>query len=86
MTDHKEPKKKSSTRTNMEPAARDHDIPSADNLLFRLKPLAGGSVKTDVLSGLGEIKVVKGDGIIGETLSIEEEMEFLRNQREAWNS
>ena len=38
----------------------------------------------DVLAGLGEIRVVKGDGIIKESISIEEEMEFLRKQREAW--
>jgi len=40
----------------------------------------------DVMAGLGEIKVVKGSGLIGESISIEEEMEFLRKQREAWKS
>ena len=39
----------------------------------------------DVLVGLGEIKVVKSGSLIGESISIEEEMEFLRKQREAWN-
>jgi len=39
----------------------------------------------DVLTGLGEIRVVKGDDVIGETLSVEEEMEFLRKQRELWS-
>jgi len=40
---------------------------------------------TDVLSGLGEIKVVNENGAIGESISIEEELEYLRKQREAWN-
>ena len=40
----------------------------------------------DVLSGLGEIKVVKGNGLTAQSFSFEEEMEFLRKQREAWNS
>jgi hypothetical protein len=40
----------------------------------------------DVLSGLGGITVVKDSGVISESISIEEEMEFLRKQREAWNS
>ena len=40
----------------------------------------------DVLSGLGGIQVVKDNDVIGESISIEEEMEFLRKQREAWNS
>lgn len=40
----------------------------------------------DVMAGLGEIKVVKGSGLVGESISIEEEMEFLRKQREAWKS
>lgn len=39
----------------------------------------------DVLVGLGEIKVVKSGNLMGESISIEEEMEFLRKQREAWN-
>ena len=39
----------------------------------------------DVLVGLGEIKVVKSGSLMGESISIEEEMEFLRMQREAWN-
>ena len=29
--------------------------------------------------------IIKGDGIIKESISIEEEMEFLRKQREAWS-
>jgi hypothetical protein len=40
----------------------------------------------DVLAGLGEIKVVKGNGLTAQSFSFEEEMEFLRKQREAWNS
>lgn len=39
----------------------------------------------EVLAGLGEIKIVEGAGAAGEVLSIEEEMEFLRQQRKAWN-
>jgi SulP family sulfate permease len=35
----------------MEPAAKDHDIPSASDLTFRLKPLGGSSLKNDLLSG-----------------------------------
>ncbi len=40
----------------------------------------------DVLTGLGEIKVVKGNGLTEQSFSFEEEMDFLRKQREAWNS
>jgi len=40
----------------------------------------------DVLAGLGEIRVVKDSSLASETFSIEEEMEFLNKQREAWNS
>lgn len=40
----------------------------------------------DVLTGLGGIVVVKDNGVISDSISIEEEMEFLRKQREAWNS
>lgn len=40
----------------------------------------------DVLAGLGEIKVVKDSSLPGESFSIEEEMEFLSKQREAWES
>jgi hypothetical protein len=40
----------------------------------------------DVLAGLGGIQVVKDNSVISESISIEEEMEFLRKQREAWNS
>jgi SulP family sulfate permease len=39
-------------RHHLEPAARDHDIPSADNLTFRLKPLSSSSINSDILSGL----------------------------------
>ncbi|RJQ48791.1 MAG: hypothetical protein C4530_24155 [Desulfobacteraceae bacterium] len=39
----------------------------------------------DVLTGLGEIKVVNENGAIGESISIDEELEYLRKQREAWN-
>jgi len=40
----------------------------------------------DVLAGLGEIKVVKDSSLDSESLSIEEEMDFLSRQREAWNT
>jgi len=40
----------------------------------------------DVLKGLGEIRVVKDSSFDSESFSIEEEMEFLSKQREAWNS
>jgi len=40
----------------------------------------------EVLAGLGEIKVVKDSSVATESFSIEEEMEFLSKQREAWNS
>ena len=40
----------------------------------------------EVLAGLGEIKVVKDGSVATESFSIEEEMEFLSKQREAWNS
>lgn len=40
----------------------------------------------DVLAGLGEIKVVNDSSLDGESLSIEEEMDFLSRQREAWSS
>jgi hypothetical protein len=40
----------------------------------------------DVLAGLGEIKVVKDSSLDSESLSIEEEMDFLSRQREAWSS
>ncbi|BBO86021.1 hypothetical protein DSCO28_65870 [Desulfosarcina ovata subsp. sediminis] len=38
----------------------------------------------DVISGLDEITVVSGNGISTEAISVEEEMEFLRQQRETW--
>jgi tetratricopeptide (TPR) repeat protein len=38
----------------------------------------------DVMSGLGEIKVIDGQSFSAEVLSVEEEMEFLRKQRESW--
>lgn len=40
----------------------------------------------DVLAGLGEIKVVKDSTLDSDSFSIEEEMEFLSRQREAWNT
>ena len=40
----------------------------------------------EVLAGLGQIKVVKDSSVATESFSIEEEMEFLSEQREAWNS
>lgn len=40
----------------------------------------------DVLKGLGEIRVVKDSSFDSESFSIEEEMEFLSKQREAWNN
>ncbi len=40
----------------------------------------------DVLAGLGEIKVVKDSAIETESFSVEEEMDFLSRQREAWNT
>jgi tetratricopeptide (TPR) repeat protein len=39
----------------------------------------------DVLIGLGQIKVVEDKAAVGETLSVEEEMEFLRRQRQSWS-
>jgi len=41
---------------------------------------------SDVLTDLGGIQVVKDNSLPVESVSIEEEMEFLRKQREAWNS
>ncbi len=38
----------------------------------------------DVLNGLGEIQVMDDSAMGGKTLSVEEEMEFLRKQRETW--
>ncbi len=38
----------------------------------------------DVLSGLGEIRVVNTNGINNETLSVDEEMDFLRQARLNW--
>jgi tetratricopeptide (TPR) repeat protein len=38
----------------------------------------------DVMSGLGEIKVIDGQSFSAEVLSVEEEMEFLRKQRQSW--
>ncbi len=38
----------------------------------------------DVMAGLGEIKVVKTPGLSSESLSVEEEMEFLRQARVHW--
>ena len=38
----------------------------------------------EVLVGLGQIKVVEDSSQAGEALSVEEEMEFLRKQRQAW--
>ncbi|MFT5127379.1 MAG: SulP family sulfate permease [Rhodothermales bacterium] len=53
MTDHKTDTNVNSTRSmHTEPAARDHDLPSAAGLTFRLKPLSASSVKNDVLSGM----------------------------------
>jgi len=40
----------------------------------------------DVLAGLGGIQVVKDANIDTESLSVEEEMDFLSRQREAWRS
>jgi len=40
----------------------------------------------EVLAGLGEIKVVKDSALDDESFSIEEEMDFLSRQREAWNT
>ena len=39
----------------------------------------------DVMAGLGEIRVVNTSGINSESLSVEEEMEFLRQARVHWN-
>ena len=39
----------------------------------------------DVLAGLGEIRVVNTNGINGEALSVEEEMDFLRQARLNWH-
>ena len=39
----------------------------------------------DVLTGLGEIKIVNDGSVTTESLSMEEEMEFLQKQRESWN-
>ena len=39
----------------------------------------------DVLSGLGEVKIVNDGSVTTESLSMEEEMEFLQKQRESWN-
>ena len=49
MSDHQNPE--NSNRTHQELAARDHDIPSAAGLTFRLKPLSAASLKNDFLSG-----------------------------------
>jgi len=38
----------------------------------------------DVLTGLGEIKVIDEQGFSSEVMSVEEEMEFLRLQRQNW--
>ncbi|HDS16746.1 MAG TPA: hypothetical protein ENN66_09120 [Proteobacteria bacterium] len=38
----------------------------------------------DVLAGLGEIRVVSSTGISGEVLSVEEELDFLRQARLSW--
>lgn len=40
----------------------------------------------DVLTGLGEIRVVNDSIVEGKSFSLEEEVEFLSRQREAWNS
>jgi hypothetical protein len=39
----------------------------------------------EVLIGLGQIKIVENSGTVGEALSVEEEMEFLRKQRQSWS-
>ncbi len=39
----------------------------------------------EVLAGLDEVKVVNDEGLSTESLSIEEELEFLRKERQAWN-
>ena len=39
----------------------------------------------DVLAGLGEIRVVNTNGINGEVLSVDEEMDFLRQARLNWH-
>ncbi|MCD6292484.1 MAG: hypothetical protein J7M09_03385 [Deltaproteobacteria bacterium] len=39
----------------------------------------------DVLAGLGEIRVVNTNGISGEVLSVDEEMDFLRQARLNWH-
>jgi hypothetical protein len=45
-----------------------------------------GEMVNDVLAGLGQIKVIdEQGGLSGEMLSVEEEMEFLRQQRRNWN-
>jgi hypothetical protein len=56
-----------------------------DDAVNKLGYILDDMVK-DVLSGLGGIVVVKDNGVISDSISIEEEMEFLRKQREAWNS
>ena len=40
----------------------------------------------DVLAGLGDIQVVDDNGLSEQSFSVDEEMEFLRKQREQWNS
>ncbi len=56
-----------------------------DDAVDKLSHVLDDMVK-DVLNGLGGITVVKDNGVISESIIIEEEMEFLRKQREAWNS